>query len=607
MNAAGTSPAILEVAPAAHVSTTGRLTLEVPHRIVVAHAVSLAAALGFWAWTDRHLWFFGDEWDFLAQRGLFHARLSIWAPHNEHWSTLPILLWRALFSLVHLTSYWPYLVPLLLAHVALVHVLWRRFLLERANPAIATAAAALMGFLGTGAENLTWAFQIGFVASLLFGVSALEVAERAPRTWRRDGVASALAVAALMCSAVGIATTFGLAVTLATRRSWSQAVRVLAAPVAAFAVWWGLVGRKALTVMHDVVTASVIRHAPGYVWAQLTNALGSGQHALGAVVAVLVAAWLLRRLPAVAKRRPGTLGLVAAALAFYAMTALARDRLGDKTPSRYVYVGVALLLPVAVGALTSWWRRWARRRRLRRVSLAAPLTLLLAFIAANVTIAVTWAAQRTTTVRRDEMQILTSARLLAAGQPVINHYPFPGSGFYAGRLSPSTLLRLLHDGVLPRAPAPTLQQRLYDETYLDVVLTRLPLVRGRFALEGVHGLKVVRDLDGCLSFDPIPGSPVTAVLLAPASHGPSASVIVRAGARAGLMARLVAPSAPWPRNPFASARGDPLTLAPTGADFLDDAAPGTDLLLGLPASSPSQLCGLAAPGAYGGLAMAQTR
>ena len=63
------------------------------------------------------------------------------------------------------------------------------------------------------------------------------------------------------------------------------------------------------------------------------------------------------------------------------------------------------------------------------------------------------------------------------------------------------------------------------------------------------------------------------------------------------MARLVAPSAPGPQNPFASALGDPVSLAPTGADFLDDAAPGADLLLGLPASLPSHLCGLAPTGA----------
>ena len=85
-----------------------------------------SAAFGVWAYLDRNLWFFGDEWDFLTRRGLHGASFSIWAPHNEHWSVLPILLWRAIYSLAHLSTYWPYLVPLLLAHVAVVHLVWRR-------------------------------------------------------------------------------------------------------------------------------------------------------------------------------------------------------------------------------------------------------------------------------------------------------------------------------------------------------------------------------------------------------------------------------------------------------------------------------------------------
>ena len=143
----------------------------------VAHAATLVAAFVMWAYLDRNLWFFGDEWDFLTRRGLHGAYFSIWAPHNEHWSVLPILLWRAIYSLEHLSSYWPYLVPLLLAHVVVVHLVWRRCLREGADPWVATALGLLFGFLGAGAENLAWAFQIGFVSSLLFGLLAMEVAE----------------------------------------------------------------------------------------------------------------------------------------------------------------------------------------------------------------------------------------------------------------------------------------------------------------------------------------------------------------------------------------------------------------------------------------------
>ena len=207
--------------------------------IVVVHALTLAAAFGVWAYLDRNLWFFGDEWDFLTRRGLHGAYFSIWAPHNEHWSVLPILLWRAIYSLEHLSSYWPYLVPLLLAHVLVVHLLWRRCLREGADPWVATALALLFALLGAGAEDLAWAFQVGFVSSVLFGLLSMEVAEGPPsagdvpfplRTFHgpvawRDVAASLLALAALMCSTVGVAAGVALGVLLLGRFGWQRALR----------------------------------------------------------------------------------------------------------------------------------------------------------------------------------------------------------------------------------------------------------------------------------------------------------------------------------------------------------------------------------------------
>ena len=108
----------------------GRLRAGSPRVAVIAHGLTLLSAFALWAYLDRNLWFFGDEWDFLTRRGLHGAYFSLWTPHNEHWSVLPILLWRGIYSLEHLSSYWPYLIPLLLAHVVVVHLLWRRCLVE---------------------------------------------------------------------------------------------------------------------------------------------------------------------------------------------------------------------------------------------------------------------------------------------------------------------------------------------------------------------------------------------------------------------------------------------------------------------------------------------
>ncbi len=146
------------------------------------HFVSLLGAFAFWAWLDRGLWFFGDEWDFLITRGLRYGPTnpeSIWFPHNEHWSTLPVLLWRGLFSVFHLSSYWPYIVPVLVAQVGVMHLTWRLCRRAGVTPWVATAAVVLLGFLGAGAEDLTWGFQIGFVGSVLFGLLGLRPAGQA--------------------------------------------------------------------------------------------------------------------------------------------------------------------------------------------------------------------------------------------------------------------------------------------------------------------------------------------------------------------------------------------------------------------------------------------
>ena len=49
-----------------------------------------------------------------------------------------------------------------------------------ADPWVATALALLFALLGAGAEDLAWAFQIGFVSSVLFGLLSMEVAEGPP-------------------------------------------------------------------------------------------------------------------------------------------------------------------------------------------------------------------------------------------------------------------------------------------------------------------------------------------------------------------------------------------------------------------------------------------
>jgi hypothetical protein len=600
---------------------------------VVAHALSLLAAFGVWAYLDRNLWFFGDEWDFLTRRGLHGAYFSIWAPHNEHWSVLPILLWRGIYSLEHLSTYWPYLIPLLLAHVAVVHLIWRRCLREGADVWVATVVALLFALLGTGAENLTWAFQIGFVASLLFGLLAMASAEAPPRAGAplraslpaRDITTAALALAALMCSTVGLATTLALGVVLLSRDGWRRAVRVLFAPVGAFVVWFALAGHKGLKDTGDTLNSSVFSKVPEFVASNMSQALGhiAGRGLVGTPLAVVLAAWLLWRSPGLFRRHPAVLGGAVAAVMFYVLAALGRDRISaTMSPSRYAYVGAALLLPALAllmsGVISALAPSASRLAAYARVVL---VLLVVAATASNVASGARFARSRTVYVRGLENEIVTSGALLQAPAQLaraIDTYPIWASGFAAGYLTPGMLADLYRRRLLPRARPGlmTTGELLNDESWLDLAGKRWPLFKGRFQLVGAAGLAMSRLSGGSGARPGIPAGwpsgpgecsfdrpygrylarsfpPSLRFELAGAAK--SGALWVSLGGGGGLV--LVYLARPWGLEGLpggAALEGQQVRVPSRGHLWLNDSVPGDDLVMQLPARSSAEVCALQA-------------
>ncbi|HUE61393.1 MAG TPA: hypothetical protein VMO88_17625, partial [Acidimicrobiales bacterium] len=384
---------------------------------LAVHVLSLVTGFVIIASLDRHLWFFGDEWNFIAERGLNHAAQGIWQPHNEHWSTLPILFWRALFSVFALGSYWPYLVPLILAHLATTHLLWRAGRASGANVWIATSSAAVFVLFGAGAENLTWAFQITFVGSLMFGWAAILLGsrERSPAT---DGAVAALLVASLLCSAVGVAMCVAAAVSFLCQRGLRPAVRVLAVPAACFAIWYGLAGNDG--VAHDHITLSTFSGLPRYVWDGLAGSLGRAVdlRAAGPVLLTILIVWVAVSFGRLRRESPSALGGVAGAVVFFVLTGLGRDgQSGSATASRYVYVCVALLLPVVMVGAT---RLNAVARQPARI---VALCLVLLILALNLGLLISYADKRTSIVQANKRQLLAIGTLLADGSPSLSPQP----------------------------------------------------------------------------------------------------------------------------------------------------------------------------------------
>lgn len=557
----------------------------------LAHLVTLAASLAFWAWTDRGLWFFGDEWDFLADRGLRYGVTSpsgIWYPHNEHWSTLPILLWRALFSVFHLTTYWPYLVPLLLVNLGVMHLAWRLCLREGADPWVSTAVVALLGFLGAGAEDLTWAFQVGFIGSVLFGLAALVLLGREGRPEhprRHDLAVAALLVAGLMCSAAGIAMLAGAWVFLLAGRRFGQALRVAAGPSVIFVVWYAVVGHYGLSSHSDQLTLSTWTNLPNYVWSGLSGALGQTFNlpAAGGALLVGLGAWLVVRGRPLWAPRSMTVPLVSATVVFYVLAALGRDNTTVSSDvSRYIYVAIALLAPLLARALSPV--RPASPVRWGAVVLVG-VTLL-----GNVGQAETWETPRLATVTALKEEVLSTSYLLGhgvkdiagpMGQPVA-----ADPNLFAHRAA-----QMERDGAMPAVHFSAVQL-VNARALLSVDLTPRPLVSGRFAV--VSSARAVRAADGkgCTTFAPKVVNPPMEVRLEMApGESTAAAEVITAPAPAGTTNYLAALLEPVGGPPGTVA--NQLEVAPKGVGYLSFDDPGAQVVLVWAAGTSLTLCGLA--------------
>src|SRR5689334_15881773 len=80
------------------------------------------AGLIFYVVAGRHLWFYRDEWDFLANKG-FNAHDLI-QPHGGHLSVIPLAVYRGMYSVFGLHSYLPYQLITIGLHLTVCALLW---------------------------------------------------------------------------------------------------------------------------------------------------------------------------------------------------------------------------------------------------------------------------------------------------------------------------------------------------------------------------------------------------------------------------------------------------------------------------------------------------
>src|SRR5207247_9211384 len=194
---------------------------------------------------------------FIAERG-GTPTCSFGTP-DDHRTTGPFVVYRALPLSVGLTTYLPYLAVLLALHVIAAGSLFG--LIRQASGAlVALATAAIFLFMGNGEQNLFWAFQIAFLGSAAGGFGALlALATGHPR------IAMGLLVVAIASSSMGLpfVAAAGAMLLLDSRRR-RQIVWLV--PVAAvFLVWFALIGRTGVAGHDANVAPAALARLPVFV------------------------------------------------------------------------------------------------------------------------------------------------------------------------------------------------------------------------------------------------------------------------------------------------------------------------------------------------------
>ena len=312
-------------------------------------AAVLAAACVLYL--GRSLTFWHDEWRSITFDGVWSDFLR---PVNEHWSTFPLLLYRATFHIIGLDSYLPYLAQVVVLHVIAVagtYVLVRR----RIGRLAATLFAIPLLLLGSGAENLFWAFQTGFVGSVAFGIWCLVAIEQRGR-WPTI-VAAALLLASLMSSGIGLV--FVVAATVRTLLDPPLRRRALAVvpAIAAYLVWYAWAGHGPVDdpghIAPPLEIARFVARGVAHSTAVVTgiNELPWGKTLAG--LAFLVALIALGWAAIVHRPRPLATASALAIVSLYVLAGSVRAQLDFDYAliSRYVYIAGFLLALALADAL----------------------------------------------------------------------------------------------------------------------------------------------------------------------------------------------------------------------------------------------------------------
>ncbi len=325
--------------------------------IVVALAVVAAAAI---LWLSRGYTFYFDEWDFILSAPDW-SWTSYLQPHNEHPAILFKPIYAFLLNTVGMRSYVPYMAVLLALH-ALNAVLVFELVRRRAGDLVGIAAAAVLLVLGAGWEDLLWAFQLAWLASVACGLAMLLILQGRPTTLRLAATVG-LAAASLMFSGIGVVVAVVAAVHIAATPERRRDLLWFVPLGIALGAWYVAFGHRGVPPNPPPTPANILLAFPYAAWG-----LGASVAGITGVEGPPAMAWLVLAAGAVGfawrQHRPDPLALSVAAglVTFYLLTGLTRGQLGyqQSASGRYVYVGAVfwLILLADAARVLPWRGTW---------------------------------------------------------------------------------------------------------------------------------------------------------------------------------------------------------------------------------------------------------
>jgi hypothetical protein len=333
--------------------------------VVVAGSVLVVVA-AYLTWLASHLWFYLDDWAFLLHRSVTGpSDKPLLEPHNDHWVTLPILVYRGLFSVFGLRHYLPFGLVNIGLHIAvcvLLAVMLRRV---GADPWVCVLAMTLMAFMGPGALDILWDFQMVFLGPAALALAAMVVIDSGEDPPRLPVLAWVLLVLALMCSGAGVVMVVWVSTYAWFRRGFRAAATLAAVPALVYLAWYASYGHGHNTIPTPPAGRILRFLVDGLtnLWDQVLPVPGLGL----AVLAVGVLAVTLGR-----RRLPPRLRMFAGAslvtLAFdFLLLAVTRGGLGLAVAgsTRYLYLGLLLTMPAVGAALQLAWSAMSRHSLVR--------------------------------------------------------------------------------------------------------------------------------------------------------------------------------------------------------------------------------------------------